>query len=68
MGLYWGGYLDFRPEVLTQSLAVLLDWHRQGRISPHVSHALPLDRVEEGMALLRERRSTGKVVIEIADP
>jgi NADPH2:quinone reductase len=68
MGLYWGGYLDFRPEVLTQSLAVLLDWHRQGRIRPHVSHALPLDRVEEGMALLRERRSTGKVVIEIADP
>jgi len=63
LGLYWGGYLKFRPEVLTDSLRTLLDWYEQGRIKPHVSHILPLDRTEEGLALLRERRATGKVVI-----
>ncbi len=63
LGLYWGGYLKFRPEVLTGSLRTLLDWYQQGRIKPHVSHVLPLERTEEGLALLRERRATGKVVI-----
>ncbi|MGR3495593.1 NADPH:quinone oxidoreductase family protein [Citreimonas sp.] len=67
MGLYWGGYLGFRPDVLTQSLRILMEWHRQERIRPHVSHALPLDEAEAALALLRDRRSTGKVVIEIAD-
>ena len=63
MGLYWGGYLGFRPDVVTESLATLFDWHKAGRIEPHVSHALPLARVAEGLELLRSRKSTGKVVI-----
>ncbi len=67
MGLYWGGYLGFRPEILTGSLATLFRWHSEGRIRPHVSHVLPLDRVEEGLALLRDRKSTGKVVIRLTD-
>ncbi|SNS21421.1 NADPH:quinone oxidoreductase family protein [Antarctobacter heliothermus] len=65
MGLYWGGYLGFRPEVLTGSLAQLMAWHAEGRITPHVSHVLPLDRAAEGMELLRTRKSTGKVVITL---
>lgn len=63
IGLYWGGYLSFNPKVLTDSLATVLEWYGQGLIKPHVSHVLPLEQVDEGMALLRERRSTGKVVI-----
>lgn len=63
MGLYWGGYLKFRPEVVTDSLRTLLKWYEEGRIKPHVSHVLPLDRVEEALELLRSRRSTGKVVV-----
>ena len=65
MGLYWGGYLKFRPEVVTDSLKTLLDWYEAGRLSPHVSHALPLDRAAEALDLLRSRKSTGKVVVTI---
>ncbi|SMC93128.1 NADPH:quinone oxidoreductase family protein [Primorskyibacter flagellatus] len=65
LGLYWGGYMAFRPEVITDSLAELLRWYEEGRIHPHVSHLLPLSSAAEGMDLLRYRRSTGKVVIEI---
>ncbi|MBY6091269.1 NADPH:quinone oxidoreductase family protein [Maritimibacter alkaliphilus] len=65
MGFYWGGYLKFRPEVITESLAQLVAWHGEGRIKPHISHLLPLARAEEGLDLLRTRRSTGKVVITI---
>lgn len=65
MGLYWGGYLSFRPEVVRGSLTTLFGWHAEGRLRPHVSHVLPLDRAGEGLALLRERKATGKVVVTI---
>lgn len=63
MGLYWGGYLTFRPDILTDSLNRLLGWIAEGRLAPHVSHRLPLNRAEEALALLRDRKSTGKVVV-----
>lgn len=68
MGLYWGGYLTFRPEVLTRSLAQIFDWHSAGRIHPHISHALPFEDLHDGLELLRTRQSTGKVVIRVAQP
>jgi NADPH:quinone reductase len=65
IGFYWGGYLKFRPETLADSLSELMAWHAAGRINPHVSHVLPFARVEEGLELLRSRKSTGKVVITL---
>lgn len=65
LGLYWGGYLNFRPEVLTDSMAQLFDWYDTGKLSPPVGHVLPFDQAAEGLAMLRERRSTGKVVIRL---
>ncbi|OYX45277.1 MAG: zinc-binding dehydrogenase [Rhodobacterales bacterium 32-67-9] len=65
IGLYWGGYLAFRPEVLTGSLATLMDWYSDGGLRPHVSHQLPLDRAGEALELLRGRQSTGKVVVTL---
>ncbi len=67
LGLYWGGYLSFRPDVLTKSLGQLMEWHTQGKIKPHVSNTFTLDQVADGLEMLRTRKSTGKVVIEIAD-
>nr|WP_108263131.1 NADPH:quinone oxidoreductase family protein [Mangrovicoccus ximenensis] len=65
IGFWWGGYLKFNEPALTRSLETLLGWYAEGRLKPHVSHVLPLDRVEEAMTLLRERKSTGKIVIAI---
>lgn len=63
IGLYWGGYLTFRPEVIADSLMTLFGWYSEGRLKPHISHILPLDQVEAALDLLRSRRSTGKVVV-----
>ncbi len=63
LGVYWGGYLKFRPEVVTDSIRTLMGWYAEGRLKPHVSHVLPLDQAREGLELLRARKSTGKVVI-----
>ncbi|WP_170450824.1 NADPH:quinone oxidoreductase family protein [Ruegeria arenilitoris] len=65
IGFYIGGYLRFRPEVVRTSFETLFAWHAEGRIRPHISHTLPLSEVAQGIALLKERKSTGKVVITI---
>ena len=63
MGLYWGGYLKFAPQVLTGSLATLLGWYEAGGLRPHISHTLPFDALPQALELLRDRKSTGKVVV-----
>lgn len=65
LGLYWGGYARLKPSVLTDSFATLLGWYAEGKLKPHVSHVLPLEQANEGLELLRTRKATGKVVIEI---
>jgi NADPH2:quinone reductase len=63
IGVYFGAYLTFRPDIVRDSFATLFEWHTQGRLKPHFSHVLPLSDVGQGMDLLKERKSTGKVVI-----
>ncbi|MBI1218241.1 MAG: zinc-binding dehydrogenase [Rhodobacteraceae bacterium] len=63
IGLYWGGYLVFRPEVIADSLATLFGWYAEGKLKPHISHMLPLAQTDAALDLLRARRSTGKVVV-----
>ncbi|WP_120636120.1 NADPH:quinone oxidoreductase family protein [Ruegeria sp. EL01] len=64
IGFYIGGYLNFRPEIVRDSFETLFRWHTEGRIKPHISHVLPLQDVADGMLLLKERKSTGKIVVK----
>lgn len=63
IGFYWGGYLAFHPQALTDSLAELMAMHAQGKLTPHISHVLPLAQSADAMELMRSRQSTGKVVV-----
>lgn len=65
IGLYWGGYLNFAPEILARSMATLFDWYKSGGLRPHISHSLPLERAQEALDLLRARKSTGKIVVSM---
>ncbi|MGB1333012.1 MAG: NADPH:quinone oxidoreductase family protein [Paracoccaceae bacterium] len=67
LGFYWGGYLAFKPQVVRDSLAQLVKWYSEGALRPHISHLLPFEQAEYGIDLLRTRKSTGKVVINV-DP
>ncbi|WP_172292615.1 NADPH:quinone oxidoreductase family protein [Pseudoruegeria sp. HB172150] len=65
IGLYWGGYTGFAPEVLTGSLETLMGWYANGRLHPHIGRKLPFDAAGEGLELLRRREVAGKLVIEM---
>lgn len=64
LGFYWGGYQKFAPKVLADSLAELMDMLKNGQITPHISHVLPLAQANQALDLLRTRKATGKVVID----
>jgi len=63
MGVYWGSYRARAPERLAEEFRELFGWFETGRLKPHVSHKHDLSEAAEAMALLLNRRSTGKVVL-----
>lgn len=65
LGYYWGGYAKFAPHVLTDSFRDLMAMYEAGKLRPHISHKLPLAEANEALALMRDRKSTGKVVLEM---
>jgi NADPH2:quinone reductase len=64
-GFWYGGMEAHAPGLVAASMAELLRWRAEGLIHPHVSHVLPFEAVPEGLALLRGRKATGKVVIRV---
>ena len=64
-GFWFGGFEAHAPARVAASLNELLRWRAERRIHPHVSHVLPFEAVPEGLALLRDRKATGKVVIKV---
>jgi NADPH2:quinone reductase len=45
----------------------LLGWLAGGSLRPHVSQTYPLDQATTALQALRARRTTGKVVLTVAD-
>ncbi len=67
IGLYWGAYFRRSPGVIGDSVKQILRWYRDGRIEPHVSRTLPLEEAERALEALRDRTSTGKIVLRCTD-
>lgn len=65
LGLYWGGYLKFAPGILTDSLSHLMDMYQERRIVPHIGATRPLAEAAEALAMLKDRKVAGKVVVTI---
>ncbi len=63
IGFYWGSYQARRPELLRDSYATLLRWFEEGKLKPHISAQMDLNKVAQAMDLLKQRKSTGKVVL-----
>lgn len=66
LGYHWGSYRGHLPDLFAASVAALFQWYREGKLQPHISHRLPLSDAAAALALLRDRKSTGKVVLVTA--
>jgi NADPH:quinone reductase len=54
------------PELFQRDQAELLELFAAGHVHPHVSAVFPLDDVRAALRAVAERRTTGKVVLEVS--
>ena len=65
IGFYWGSYRQRQPALLAAQFRELFDWWQDGHLKPLVSHSFDLAEAPAALALLRERKATGKVVLTL---
>jgi NADPH2:quinone reductase len=65
VGVFWGDFLRREPEAFAESVNQLLAWHREGKISPHVSATFPLSRAADAIRMMAARQAVGKIVVAI---
>jgi NADPH2:quinone reductase len=67
VGFYWGSYRRHQPALLEPQFRELFQWWQEGRLKPLISHRFDLADAPAALALLRDRKSTGKVVLTLRD-
>jgi NADPH2:quinone reductase len=55
----------YAPDKLNRSVDELLQWHREGKLKPLITHRYPLEQSVEALRLLTDRRAFGKIVVEL---
>jgi NADPH2:quinone reductase len=65
LGFFFGSYRQQRPDLVQQAFGDLARLFDAGALKPHISHRLPVADFAEAFDLLLNRRSTGKVVLEL---
>jgi NADPH2:quinone reductase len=63
IGFHWGAYRTLAPDAMRGSMEELLRWLAEGRLKPRVSRTFPLADAVAALTALKERRTTGKVVL-----
>lgn len=64
-GLQWSDYRDRTPERMAEAQAEIFRQHTEGRLSANVMASYPLAEMAEALAVIRDRRVVGKVVLEV---
>ncbi|MEL6208132.1 MAG: NADPH:quinone oxidoreductase family protein [Pseudomonadota bacterium] len=63
IGLYWGAYLKFAPSTLTRSLAQVLKWLAEGKLTLHIGARYPFAEAGAALEALKSRSVAGKIVV-----
>lgn len=63
IGYTVGGLQTYKPEKAEQNNKVLLEWLAASRISPYISHVLPMQDIAAAYQLIVDRKVMGKVMI-----
>jgi NADPH2:quinone reductase len=63
VGVFWGAFTAHEPRLHEANMQELLGWFAAGKLKPHVSAHLPLERGAEAIRMLMDRKAKGKVII-----
>jgi NADPH:quinone reductase len=65
IGAGWGAYVMGKPDLNRQIGAALEPLISAGFVKPIIGERYPLERASEALAVIDERRATGKVVLDV---
>src|SRR4051794_26651667 len=63
VGVFWGDFARREPKAFAASMTQLARWYAEGRLKPHVSQTLPLEKAAQAIKLLASRQAKGKIVL-----
>lgn len=67
IGLQASDYRDRDPEKVQRAQYELFSLYEQGKLKPHVMATFPFDAYREALAIVRDRKVLGKVVLKVRD-
>ncbi len=67
LGFYWGSYIQHAPNLFRQQFVDLFRWYEAGKLHPLISRTFPLEDAAEALRALKSRKTTGKIVVTVAD-
>ena len=65
VGVFWGDFVRREPKQFGASVRQLTKWFAEGRLKPHVSQTLPLEKAAEALKLMAARQVKGKLVLTV---
>lgn len=64
-GVFWGAFAARDAARNHANIAELFQLYAEGKIKPRISEIFPLDKAGDAIALLAERKATGKLIVTI---
>jgi NADPH2:quinone reductase len=64
-GLQWSDYRDRTPDRMAEAQAAIFRLHTEGKLSANVMQTFLLERMAEAVAVIRDRKVVGKVVLSV---
>src|SRR5262245_7838430 len=65
VGVFWGDFVRREPSAFAESIRQLGKWYAEGKLRPHVSQTMPLDKAVEALKLMASRQVKGKLVLTV---
>ena len=63
VGVFCGDFARREPEAFAERARQLARWYEDGRLRPHVSETMPLERAADALARMASREVKGKLVL-----
>lgn len=65
VGVFIAAWTARRPDDASRAAETIMAWVGEGKLRPHIDRVLPLERAAEAMSAVANRRSQGRIVLQV---
>lgn len=65
VGVFWGAFTMRNPAKNAEYIAELFRFYEEGKVRPRITAHFPLQDAAKALALIEERKATGKIVLTV---